>query len=486
MPSLRSALAWSAGERIARQLFQFVVGVMLARLLTPDDYGLIAMVTVFFAVASTFSAGGLYPALIQRPNLNPDDETTAFWVNAALGVAFGLLLFAAAVPISEFYAQPVLAPLIRVLSLQVPLTSLGLVQNALLARTMNFRRQAAIGLVATFASGGTAIAMALAGYGVWSLVAQGLAGSGIAVGLVWVASDWRPRGRFRWENLNGLWAFGSHALATNLLFMVFDNVYSLVIGRLYSPASLGLYTRANQLQQLPASMATEVIGRVTFPYFSAMQGDPQRIGSKLRALSRVLAAFYVPMMVGMAAAADTLIPLLLTDRWRGSVPYFRILCFAGALYPINAMHVSVMNALGRARTVFRLEVVKKFVLMGILLITFRLGVLAMVWGMLVQYLACAALNVAWCKRNIGYTYGQFARDILPYMAISLGCALVAVWLGARVARPGLPSFLAQALIGMSMYAGLVYALRQTLYADAWDSFWQIASLGKGDKSRARN
>lgn len=476
--SLRSAAVWSLVDRVARLVLQFVIGIVLARLLMPADYGLIGMLAIFIAVANVLANGGFGLALIQRKDLAPEDETTVFYMNVVLGMVLTAGLYALGPAIARFYGQPVLQDLVAVSSLQVLMTSLGVVQGSLLTRAMDFKTQAVISLVVTAVSGLVGIAMALNGAGVWSLVVQGLLACSINSLLLWLVNPWRPRGRPQWSRLRSLAGFSSNSLGSGLLFVGFDSLYPFVIGKLYSPASLGLFTRANQLQQLPATIVTDVVGRVAFPHFSSMQDDPSRLKAELRRLSRVVGAVHFPMMAGLAATAAVLIPLLLTDKWRGCVPILQVLCCAGLLYPLNALHVSAINAQGQAAVVFRLELVKKGFLVAMLLATFRFGVLAMAWGMVVHHVACSLLNLSWNWRSLGYSPGEWFADIVPFLLVSCVPALVALALQQYVdaASPLLLSM--QVLGGMAVYCLLALLLRRGIYKDAWSAVHTLSGRSR--------
>jgi O-antigen/teichoic acid export membrane protein len=221
------------------------------------------------------------------------------------------------------------------------------------------------------------------------------------------------------------------------------------------------------LQQLPATIVTDVVGRVAFPHFSSMQDDPRRLKSELRRLSRVVAALHFPVMAGLAATAAVLIPVLLTDKWRECVPILQVLCFAGLLYPLNALHVSAINAQGQAAVVLRLELVKKGFLVAMLLTTFRFGVLAMAWGMVAHYVACSLLNLWWNWRSLGYSLGEWLSDIVPILLVACVPALVALLLQSYAGAAGPVLLALQVLAGIAVYCVLALLLRGGIYSDAW-------------------
>jgi teichuronic acid exporter len=465
--SMRSAFAWSLAERATRQGIQFAIGIVLARLLAPADYGLVGMMAVFLALGNVLANAGLGMALVQRADLTAEDQTSAFYLNCSIGGVMAVVICMAAPFIAKFYAQPPLQELVQVASLQVLLTSVGVVPAALLTRALDFKSQAVVSIGATLVSGIAGIALALTGYGVWSLVWQGLIACGSSSAMIWVVSRWRPAGQPSWRSIQRLWNFSANSLASGTLFVVFENIYPLLIGRFYSPAAVGLYSRAQQLQTIPSNIVADVVGRVTFPRLSGMQDDKLVMKSTLRRYLALLAAVYFPAMVCLAADADTLIPFLLTDKWSDAVPLFRVLCFAGMFYPVNALIVSAINAQGRADIVLRLELVKKVLLIGILAGTVPLGIQAMAWGTLVQYFACSLLNVLWGRRASGYTMGEFLGDLAPFLVIAVACAAGPVYLVSSMEGAVGAKFAAQSILQAACVVALAVTFRRGLYREVW-------------------
>jgi teichuronic acid exporter len=465
--SMRAAFAWSFAERATRQAIQFAIGIVLARLLAPADYGLVGMMAVFLAFGNVLANAGLGMALIQRMELTPEDQTSAFYLNCAIGAALAVGLCLAAPYIAEFYAQPLLKQLVQVSSLQVFLTSVGVVPAALLTRALDFRNQAIISITATLISGIAGIALAIQGYGAWSLVWQGLLACGSVTTMIWIVSAWRPSGHASWRSIRRLWNFSANSLGAGVLFVVFENIYPLLIGTFYSPAAVGLYVRAQQLQSIPANMVADVVGRVTFPRLSGLQHDKPLMKAVLRKYLTLIAAVYFPAMVCLAADADVLIPFLLTEKWNDAVPLFRVLCFAGMLYPVNALVVSAINAHGRADTVLRLELLKKVLLIVILGGTVPLGIYAMAWGTLAQYVACSMLNVLWSRKALGYTLGEFLADLGPFFATAVVCAAGPVYLVSAMHGGAGARLAAQIVLQAGCLLALAAVLRRGLYKEVW-------------------
>lgn len=461
------AFAWAGLGEVGRQGVRFVLSVLLARLLTPDDYGLMGMLLVFVYIAQVFVDSGLSAGLIQRREVSPDDETSVFYVNVAAGVLFAVVLCALSPFVAAFYAQPILAPLLSVLSITVAVGSLGNVQNTLLSRAMDFRTQTKVTLATTLLSGLVGLGMAWEGCGVWSLVGQSLAQSLAGVILVWQWSPWRPRGRFRWDSVKGLWPFSWRLLASAQLNCIFENLYSMVIGKLYRPVDLGYFTRASSLAMLPAGSVTNITQRVMFPVFCSDQDDKAGLKQSFRRTVLAMAALYFPVMAGMAAVAEPMVKCLLTDKWTPCVPYLQVLCFSAMLYPLHALHLNLLMAQGHSDLFLRLEIIKKAMVVLALTLTFRLGVGAMVASVLVQSLLCLALNSYYTRRLIQYTWREQIRDLLPIAAASLGMAAL-VWGLGRVTTCNAWLLLAlQVAVGMVLYGGASLVLRRRGYQEAW-------------------
>ncbi len=477
MGNLRTAVFWSAIERFGIQGVQFFLTLVLARLLSPKEYGLIGMLMVFCGVGQVFADSGLSAALVQRPTNSADDEATVFYLNICAGAALSLLLCAVSPLVAAFYEQPILKPLLCVMSLQVFLSSFGIVQFALMSREMNFRSQAIIGTLSVILSGCVGIIMALTGYGVWSLAGQLVAAGLFRTLLVWIMGDWRLAGRFKIASLRSMWSFSSRLLASGLLNTVFENLYSIVIGRVYRPADLGFVTRAQGFAQFPTGFVTSIFARTTFPAFAQMQNDPQLLKSSVRKVFRMLAALHFPAMAGLAVVADPLVRLLLTEKWAPCVPYLQILAFSGMLYPLHALHLNVLAALGRSDLFLRLEIIKKALTVLVLAITFPFGVYSMVWGMLAFSIVCLAINGYYTRKLLNYGWREQARDLGPVlgatsvMAAAMLTAAHLQWMGLASgpgsfdSNHGLMLLLVQISIGLIIYGLIVGLSRIAAYVE---------------------
>lgn len=393
-------LFWSSVERFSNQGVQFVFSIILARLLSPSDYGIIAMVTIFFAVAQSFVDSGFSNALVRKTDRVEEDLSTCFYFNIGVGIIAYIVLFLIAPLVANFYNQPILSPIIRITGLGVILNSLCVVQQALFTIKIDFKSQAKITLSATVISGIVGILLAYQGYGIWALVWQGVASSIVRMGLLWLMSKWRPRTGFSKSSFNYLFGYGSKLLASGLLDTIYNNIYPIVIGKFYNPAQLGNYSRALGWAQLPSANITSILQRVTFPVLSAIQDDSLRLQNSYRRLLKLSAFIVFPLMMGLASMASPLIRVILTAKWDGCVLYLQILCFALMLYPIHAINLNLLQVKGRSDIFLRLEIIKKTIGVVILIITIPLGITAMCLGMVFSSIICLIVNTYYTSRFI--------------------------------------------------------------------------------------
>ncbi len=468
--SVSIAFAWAGLEQAGRQCVRFVLSVLLARLLTPNDYGLMGMLLVFLYIAQAFVDSGLSAGLIQRKEIGPDDETSVLYINVAAGLLFTAILCAVSPLVAAFYHQPLLMPLLSASAVSVAIGSLGVVQNALLTRDMDFRIQAKVTMGSTLLSGLIGVCLAWRGWGVWSLVAQTLVQSLASVILVWKWSPWRPSGQFRWACVRRLWPFSWRMLASAQLNCIFENLYSIVIGKLYQPADLGFYTRASTMAMLPANSVGGMTQRVMFSVFSSQQDEKVALKQSFRKTVLMLSALFFPLMAGMAAVADPMVRCLLTEKWLPCVPYLQILCFSAMLYPLHALHLNLLMAQGRSDLFLRLEILKKALVVLALVMTSRLGVRPLVVSVLVVSLVSLVLNSYYTRRLVRYGWSEQIRDLLPMTVTSFMMAF-AVWgLGVVVDLSGWVRLSVQVALGITLYGAISVLLRRHGYQE----FWTIA------------
>jgi O-antigen/teichoic acid export membrane protein len=476
-PDLKSksiaALGWSTIDVAGRQGIQFVVMLILARLLSPAEFGILGMLSLFIALGGSIVDSGFGSALIQRKEITEADKSSVFFFNAAMGALMALTISSAAPWIASFYREPILLPLTRLMALNLFIGSFGVVQVALMTRNLDFKTPFKAGLVAMIVSGVLAVWMAWKGYGVWSLAAQSVIFTTVSTGLIWVLCFWKPRLQFSIGSLRSLFGFGSSMLASGLLNTFFDRVQLAVIGKAFSAAALGFYTRAFSTQQFPVSLLSAVINRVTFPTFSRLSHNRDLLRPAVR---RALVSFMVltlPMMFGLAVVARPLVMVLFGAKWLPCVPYLRVLSIAGALWPLHVMNLEVVMAVGRSDLFLRLEIIKK-VLVGIgILATFRISVMAMVWAIFIVSLACVFVNIHYTKVLIGYgTVEQFV-DLAPYAAISVLTSALAWAAGIPFSHLPFLQLFTSVLVGIVAYPVICHILRLESYKYAVAAIIQV-------------
>lgn len=410
---------WGAVERFGQTGCAFLVQLVLARLLLPEQFGLIAMVAVFVALANAVVDSGFANAIVQKSDLSEADRTTALVFNIIMGVVMGGVLWLSAPRIAGFYDNSELIPVVRWLSLSLVLGSFGGVHAALLTREMAFRKTALASVPATLLSGVVGITMALSGMGVWSLVGQTLTQQAARSLLLWWASRWRPQQGFSADSFRSMFPYGSRLALSSMLDQGFQNAYVLVIGKLFTPADVGFYQRAKSLQQLPVANIYSILGRVLFSLFSELQSEPERLRRVMRrALQLGSLAIFIPM-AALAALAEPLVVFLIGEKWLPTVPMLRPLCVLGALYPLHAINLNLLKALGYSDKFLRLEIIKKALVVVNIALTYRMGVQPMIYGMIVASFLGLGINTYYARHYVGYGLYLQIRDVARIMALSV-------------------------------------------------------------------
>jgi len=461
------ALFWSFLERIGQQGTQFIIGIVLARLLLPAQFGLIAMLTIFMAIAQSFIDSGFGQALIQKQDATHIDECSIFYFNILVGFLAAGLLCLAAPWIASFYNQPLLISLTCALSLNMVINAFGLVQTTLLTKHIDFKTQLKVSVIATVISGAISITMAFNGFGVWSLVAQSLSSNLFRAALLWSFNTWRPSLAFSFIALRCMFAFGSKLLCAGLIATIFDNIYLIVIGKMFSASDLGFYSRAKGLQQLPVSNISTIISRVTFPVFSSMQGDKPRLKRSFRKALLTLAMVNFPIMIGLAIVARPLVLVLLTDKWLPCVPYLQLFCVVGILYPLHAINLNVLIAQGRSDLNLRITVLKNFLKVLLLAITWRWGIEAILWGQITLSLLCYFVNTHYTAVLIKYSVREQIYDLSPYLGVAGIMGIGVYALEYAITGNVVLLLVAQVAMGITLFIGLCCLFRLLAFKEAW-------------------
>lgn len=410
---------WSSIDRFSAQGIQFVFSILIARLLVPEDYGVIAMLNIFLAVSQTFIDSGFGTALIRKVDRTEIDFSTVFYFNIVVASLFYLILFFSSSAIADFYETPLLESVTKVIALNLIISSLSGIHNAKLSINIDFKSRAKISILTTMLTGVVGLWMAYAGYGVWALVVQNLCSSVLRTVMLWIIVKWRPKLIFSWKSFKELFSFGSKLLASGLLDTVYHNLYTLIIGKVFTSATLGLYSKANSLAQFLSSNITGVLQTVTFPVLSTIQNEEERLADAYKRLLKLSAFVVFPLMIGLAAVADPFIRIALTDKWEGSIYLLQIICFALMWYPIHAINLNILQVKGRSDYFLKLEIIKKVQGVLFLVATVPMGIVTMCYGKVISSLISLIWNTHYTKKLIGYGYFAQMRDLLPVLIHSL-------------------------------------------------------------------
>ncbi|MEI6696956.1 MAG: lipopolysaccharide biosynthesis protein [Bacteroidota bacterium] len=453
-----SGLLWSFIDNIASLGISFIVGIILARLLSPKEFGLIGMLAIFIAIAQSFIDSGFRQALIRKQNCTQTDYSTVFYFNIVVAILFYFLLFGLARPISNFYNEPILRNLIRVLGLSLIISSFTIIQSTLLTKTINFKLQAKISVISSIISGIISIYMAYKGWGVWSLVTLTIIKYTINSLLLWFWSKWKPIWDFSLQSFKELFSFGSKLLISGLIDTIFRNVYYLVIGKYFAAVELGYYTRADQFQALPSSNLQGIIGRVSYPVLLTLQNDIPRLKEVYKKIIRSTMLISFVLMLGMAAVAKPMILGLIGEKWEPSVIYLQMLCFIGMLYPLHALNLDMLNVQGRSDLFLRLEIIKKLIFIPTIIIGVFFGIKIMIAGMFVTSLFAYYLNSYYTGKLIGYSIIEQIKDILPSFMIAFVMAAIVYAESLLLSFPPLLLLIIQLITGIILTVGICEVL----------------------------
>ena len=441
---------WSGVERFSVQGVSFVVMIIMARILTPADYGLVGMLTVFIAISQSLVDSGFSQALIRKQDRSEVDNSTVFYFNFGVGALLYLILFFCAPLIARFYNEPILIPLTRLIGLSVVINSFVVVQRALLTIKIDFKTQAKASLSAAVVAGIVGITMAYRGFGVWAIVSYQLTNLSVNVGLLWIFSKWRPIRAFSAASFKELFSFGSKLAISGIINTLYVNVYLIVIGKVFKASDLGYYTRAQQFSDFPSSNLTGILQRVTFPVLCTMQDDDERLRSVYRRFLRLSGFLIFPLMVGLAAVAHPLIILVLKEKWEFSAVLLQILCFSMMWYPIHAINLNLLQVKGRSDLFLKLEILKKCIGVAILCVTIPMGLKVMCWGMVASSLIALVINTHYTGLLINVGFLRQIRDLMPSLLYSMSMGAV-VWLTCTNISDDLISVICGIGVGVFFY-----------------------------------
>ncbi len=453
-----SNFIWRFAERCGAQLVTFIVSIVLARILAPEDYGTIALVTVFTTILQVFVDSGLGTALIQKKNADDLDFSSVFYFNFVVCLVLYAAMFMAAPVIAKFYGDVTLTPIIRVISLTIVISGVKGIQQAYVSKNMLFKRFFFSTIGGTIFSAFIGIGLAKAGYGVWALVAQQLSNTTVDTVILWITVRWKPRKNFSWERLKGLLSFGWKLLVSSLLDTCYNNLRNLIIGKMYSPSDLAFYNQGDKFPKLIVTNINTSIDSVLLPTMSSAQDDRERVKNMTRRAIKTSTYVMAPLMMGLAFCATPIVKLVLTDKWLPCVPFLRIFCITYMFWPVHTANLNAINAMGRSDWFLRLEIIKKIMGMAILLSTMWFGVMAMAYSLLLSSVLSQIIN-SWPNRKLlGYGYLEQVRDFAPgiLLAVAMG---ICVYLIGYISLPTIVTLGIQILAGATFYIGISAILK---------------------------
>ncbi len=417
------ALFWSFGQRFGRQSIRFIITLILARLLAPEEFGLVAMISIFYAISEKFLYAGFGAALIQKADVDQEDWSTLFFFDIFAGsICYGIL-FMLSPWIAAFFDQPVLKLILRISALRLIFDALSVVQRMRLMKSLDFRPLTVATIFSTILTGIVGIIMALHGFGVWSLVYAGLSGRCIHCIILWLISGWKPNLIFSMSSLNYMWSFGYKILANNIVESVFLNIYQVIIGRLFTPATLGFFDRGRSLKDIAVQNFVRPLNAVFFPSIASIKDDADRLQKSFHRAIVTLSCCIFPILFGLAATADNLVPFLYSDKWIPAVPYVQLLCPIGLFYALRSLHNSLYKAFGKPEILLKIQLTRVSLTVISILVTYRWGLTVMISGEI-----CAAgftfiLAMILTGRLIGYSFYRQLLDLAPYVIASLIMAI---------------------------------------------------------------
>lgn len=456
------SLVWKLMERAGVQGIQFILQIVLARLLTPDDYGVIALIAIFIVIANVFVQSGFNTALIQNKDSDDDDFSSVFYLSFFVATILYIILFFTAPIIANFYGVKELVSVIRVLAITLFFGAFNSIQNAIIAKTMQFKKLFFSSSIAVTISGVAGIILAYLGFGVWALVTQQLLNQIIIVVVLLIILKWYPKLVFSFKRIKILFGYGWKLLLSSLIDTIYMNIRSLIIGKIYHPAILGFYNRGDQFPQIIVSNINGSIQSVMLPALSNEQENKEKVKNMVRRAIVTSSFIIFPMMIGLAVVAEPIVKILLTDKWLPCVPFMQIFCISYALWPIHTANLQAINALGHSEIYLRLEVIKKIIGTIILVISLFFGIYAIAIGTLISGIVSTFINAHPNKKLLNYSYIEQIRDILP----SLFIAIIMGFITYLIKFLGLDTFITlviQILVGGISYIVLAKVFKLECY-----------------------
>ncbi len=449
---------WSFIDNVGKLGGQFVVGIILTRLLTPADFGLVGMITIFIVIGQALTNSGFGQALIQKKDADEVDFSTVFYFNIFSSIAIYLVIFASTPLIARFFHEPKLIPLVKVICLVFIVNAFGLIQSVHLEKKLEFKAPSIIGIISVFLAGVISIIMAFKGFGVWALVANTVLRGFFNSVLYWKISSWRPLPKFSFVSLKGLFSYGSKILVAGLVQAIFQNIYYLVIGRLFQPQRLGYYTRATQFKDMPVNTIAVVVQKVTYPVFSTIQDDDAKIIRGYTQALRMLAAVALPIMAGIFITCRPLIDIVLGEKWLPVVPYLQIMSVYSWLYVVYTINNQIVTIKGRSDYYLQIQVIDKVLIAVSIFLTYKHGITAMIYGHMVATVLSYIVGSIYLKKIIDITILYQLKNILPFVVAAILMLISSIPLSLYISG-NLIYLLSSASIGIAVYILVLWMMK---------------------------
>lgn len=460
----QSGIAWSAIQKYSALGIQFIAGIILARLLSPHDYGCIGMLSIFMVLAETFIDSGFGSALIQKKNPSQEDYSTIFFWNIGVAILMYVLLFAFAPAISRFYDTPLLCPVLRVQGIILIIYAFNIVQRNQLKKKLNFKVLSIITITTSIISLLVTVYLAFKGFGVWALVTQNIITAAIPAIAFWLFVKWRPRLVFSWASFKELFSFGFFVFLTHLVNQFGQKFQGLLIGRVYSPITMGYYSKAEGTEKLASHSISGIMTQVTYPLYAEIQDDKARLSSVIRRFTMTLAYVTFPLMFILLLCAKPIFVLLYSNKWIESVPYFQVLCFAGLADCLQAVNLQGISAIGKSKEMFWWTLLKRIVGIGAVVIGLALfkmkGLLA---GVIVNYWFSYFVNISLVSKFIGYKWSRQLLDLFPIAIVSLSASFVSFLTGYFTHLSLYHEGIVKLLVFMCFYLGWSFIFKPESY-----------------------
>lgn len=451
-----SGLFWSFSDLVANQGIQFIIQIILARLLVPKDFGTIGMIAIFIDISQAFIDSGFTNALIREKAPTQEDYSTVFYFNLIMAILMYIILFFTAGIISDFFKEPQLITVIRVLAMVLIVNSFSLIQRTILTKSINFKTQTKIGILSYIVSGIIAIIFAYCGFGLWSLVIKTLLMQFIQSFLLCLHNRWIPSLVFKINSFKKMFGFGWKLSASRLIDTLYNNLYFLIIGKIFSAADLGYYTNAQKLRDAASQSVTSVVQKVSYPVLSSIKEDEQTLRNVYKKIIKTSVFINFPLMIGLAVVASPLIRIIFGPKWYNSIKCFQILCLAGTLFPLHAINLDILQVKGRSDLFLKLEFIKKFVGLSLVAVAvlFRFSIIGILWTTVLSSLIDYFINSYYSAEMLSYSTIDQIKDIIPAFIVSITMAIIVYFVGIILPDSNFIKLVAQIIIGISVYAML--------------------------------